>query len=559
MDDIDRILEIALAHQKAGRLDAAREIYQKILEIDPGHADAHHLLGLASLARGEHDEALELISRAILLRPDRGEYHASIAGAHLALGRPGEAESHGRRARELAPELLEAHYNLGNALFAQGRAGDAAQAFEAALAIDPEHQGAWTNYLFALNFSPGAGRQTIFEANRRWGARLEARIGGQVQSFANRMDPAKRLSLAYYLPELETHVTPRFLAPLLGLHDRDGFAVHCYGYRADGGPAPETLAGAVDQWHEVGGLDAAQLAGRMRADGVDILVHPCSFKTRYRELLAHWAAPLQVVSTNLVSTTGLAEADYLITDPIIDPPGESEQFYTEKLIRLGGFNCYLPPAGDLEVAPAPSLASGRVTFASFNNPAKLSDPALGAWARILGTAPGSRLILKHRAFDDAAARQALAARFKDLGGEADGLEFRGFTSEAEAYLAQYADVDVILDPFPFGGGTTSYEGLWMGVPVLTLAGGSFMGRLGASLMSRVGLADFVATTEADYVARAVGLSGDIPRLGEIRGSLPAAARASIFDAPGHVAEMDGALRQAWAELCAKNPDRAPRP
>ncbi len=560
MEEIASILEIAITHQKEGRLDLAREIYEKILEIEPGNGDAHHLLGVMAMAEGWPDEAVARIAQAILLRPDQGDYHANMANARLALGQVDEAISHCRLALKIDPGLLAAHYNLGNGLFALGQVEEAIQAFETALDIDPTHQGAWTNLLFALNFSPEAGRAEVFQANRCWGRGVEERINAPTPEisvkFSKELDPDRRLRLAYFLPELETHVTARFLMPLLVLHDREGFEVLGYGYRTDGGQPPEALTEAVDKWHDVGGLGPAELAQKMRADTVDILLHPCSFKARYREVLAHRAAPLQGASTNLVSTTGLVAVDFLFTDEMIDPPGESEEFYTEQLLRLSGFNCYLPPADDLAVGPAPCLDRGHVTFGSFNNPAKLSAPTLAAWAHILDGAPEARLILKHRRFEDESARQAFRQR---LGVAPERLEFRGFTDGAQAYLAQYDDLDMVLDPFPFGGGTTSYESIWMGVPVLTLAGESFMGRLSASLMSRVGREDFIATSEEDYVARALHLADDMERLGEIRASLRPAAQAGIFNAADHVSEMEAALRATWAHHCSKGSDRTPHP
>jgi predicted O-linked N-acetylglucosamine transferase (SPINDLY family) len=541
MDDLSRNLKTALAHQRAGRLDAAEAIYEEILARDPGQADALHLTGMLALARGEAASAVSRISEAILQRPDAADFHANMANAYLSLGRPEDARGACMQALILDPGLTVARYNLGNALFALGEAAPATQAFRDAVNAEPRNQTFWTNYLFALNFSAEADRETVFEANREWGRGIEAGIAPSPPEIAPRS--AGRLRLAYYLPELDRHVTPRFVQPLLPLHDRAAFEVLGFGHRADGGPVPPALSADLDGWTDTAGLDAAATAAAMREAGVHILLHPCAFKARYRLVLAHRAAPLQVINTNLVSTTGLEAADHLVTDAVVDPPGETERFHTENLIRLSGFNCYRPADDGARPAPAPGIEAGHATFGSFNNPAKLSAPLLAAWARILTQAPASRLALKHRAFEETSLRDRFAAPFRAAGVAPERLEFLGFTPDRRAYLEAYGAIDLVLDPFPFGGGTTSYEALWMGVPVLTLKGETVMGRLGASIVARAGLKDFVCASVDDYVAKAVALVGDIPALAEIRQGL--GARAGLFDAETHVKELDAALLAAW--------------
>lgn len=549
MDDLTAILETALIHQQAGRLDQAEDIYRKILGIDPTHAGAVHLLGTLMQRRGDYHEAVALISKAILLEPGVADFHANLAAVYLALGQPVEAAAHGRTALKLDPEFAAAAYNLATALFSLGEVAPAVEMFENALEMEPANQTFWANYLFALNFSPDADPAAIYDANCRWGETVTVASGSDKIDFSNSRTSDRKLKLAYFLPELDQHVTVRFLEPVLSAHDREKFTVYVYGDRTDGAPPPPGIGDKADFWINVHQWSAAQIAEQMRNDAIDILAHPCTFKARYRPVLAHRAAPVQIACTNLVSTTGLTHTDYLITDNFICPPEEGDEYFTEKLIRLKGFNIYQSLADLPEPGPLPASENGTITFGSFNNIAKLTDRVATAWAEILRSVDGSRLFLKNGAFDDAAVRAQVTERFADLEILENQIMFEGFTRDPATYLKSYQQVDIALDPFPFGGGTTSYEAIWMGAPVLTMAGDTFMGRLSGSLMHRLGLDEFVTASAEDYIATALNLAGDLKRLSQIRSGLRQTARSTIFNAESHVAELEQAYIAAWETHC----------
>ncbi|MBT4588359.1 MAG: tetratricopeptide repeat protein [Rhodospirillaceae bacterium] len=551
MSDLEHIIETALSHQRSGRLPEAAEIYRKVLAIDPGQPDAVHLLGMISHAEGNYSKAIELIGKAILLNANVSDYHLNIASAYLAIGDVQQAKSHAHKAIKLEPNSSEAHYNLGNACFAEGDADQACQAFKQALELVPYSQTIWANYLFALNFSSDATPGEIYNANRKWGTLLEGSVE-KAPPFANDLSLERPLKLAYFLPELDLHVTTRFLAPILAQYDTAKFEVFGYGYRSDDGAPPSAISETLDHWVDVRGKGAAEIAESMRRDEIDILAHPCTFKSRYRDILAHRAAPIQIACTNLVSTTGLQAADYLITDDFISPPGSDDAHYTENLIRLSGFNTYQQFDQGPEVSALPALANGFVTFGSCNNIAKLSSEVIAAWSEILGGVSGSRLLLKHRAFENAGLRGQISVAFAGQGITEERLIFEGFTPDPAAYLSVYDTIDIALDPFPFGGGTVSYEALWMGVPVLTLAGNVFMGRLTGSLMHRLGLDEWVTSSVSDYKAAALRLASDQAALSSLRQDLRGRAQGSIFDAGAHVHELEAAFIEAWQKYCLEN-------
>jgi predicted O-linked N-acetylglucosamine transferase (SPINDLY family) len=536
-----------------------------MLSLRPSHVSDHviethtetdslNALGRAALADGAIERAIAIFGQAILGAPLDPHVHVNMAAAYLAAGQLGAAEGHARRAVKLAPTMAEAHHNLGNALFAAGDADGALAAFAAARALDPDEEAHWTNFLFTQPFADHVDGPAISAENRAWGLRIETEIaqrdGVPVRLRITDADPERRLRLAYVLPEVDAHVTARFLAPVLAAHDRDRFEISLYGHRTNGGgSAPALLMAPGVRWIDTFGRSPGEIAAALRADHIDVLIHPCTFKARYRIVLAHRAAPLQMAGINFVSTTGLAATDYLLSDAMLTPPGPAAAQFSEKVMRLASFNCYGVPHAAPPVAPLPASTAGFVRFGSFNNPAKLGQQAVATWAAVLRRVPTSRLLLKHGAFDDADVRAAFAARFSAEGVAADRLDFAGFTAEPDDYLAAYHGVDIALDAMPFNGGTTSYEAIWMGVPVLTLAGDILMARQTASLMAAIGHAEFVTESKEAFVNKAFALSQEIGRLADIRAGLRAAAAATIFNGPRYTRMLEDAVRSAWRDLC----------
>ena len=513
-------------------------------------ADQFNRLGHEAFLAGDAALAVRLFGQAILIAPSAAQFHANIAAAHLVLQHTKDAEAHARRAIRLDPTLAEGHHNLGNGLFAIGDAEAALACFRIARDLDPASEAHWTNILFTQVFCAGETAAAVFAENRAWGRRIEAAAGPVEPPVAVDPDPERPLNLAYFLPELDTHVTPRFLAPVLAAHDRDRFRLSVYGHRSDARPPPALLTPPGVRWIDTQGLAPPDIATVMRRDGIDVLIHPCTFKARYRIVLAYRAAPVQMAGINFVSSTGLIATDYLLGDAALMPPGKDADLFTETIVRLPLFNCYGIPDDAPPVTDLPALRNGFVRFGSLNNPTKIGDAALHAWAEVLRRVPASRILLKHRAFDDADVRAHFTARFAAAGVEAGRLDFAGFTAAVRGYLAAYDEIDIALDPFPFNGGTTSYEAIWMGVPVLTRTGAGLMGSQTTSLMTGVGHPEFVSKSQSSFVDKAISLCGDLGRLAQVRAGLRAAARASIFDNVRYARNLEDAVRDSWRRYCA---------
>jgi predicted O-linked N-acetylglucosamine transferase (SPINDLY family) len=310
-------------------------------------------------------------------------------------------------------------------------------------------------------------------------------------------------------------------------YDRERFEVHCYATNGAVDEVSERLRARVDGWVQAERLTDEELAARVRADGIDILVDLAGHTSGNRLLaFARRAAPVQVTWLGYPTTTGLSAMDYRITDWEVDPAGY-EAFNAERPLRLpGSYFCYRPYERAPQVAPLPALRSGTVTFGSFNNFAKVSPAVLALWAQVLQAVPGSRLLLKARSLADAQVRQALLERLGAQGIEGERIDLRGWEAEVGGQLALYGEVDIGLDTWPYNGATTTCEALWMGVPVVSLSGATHASRMGRSILKAAGLAHCVADTPEAYVRAAVALAGDLDALARLRAGLRERLRAS---------------------------------
>jgi predicted O-linked N-acetylglucosamine transferase (SPINDLY family) len=303
-------------------------------------------------------------------------------------------------------------------------------------------------------------------------------------------------------------------------------------------------------WRDATGLSDQDLADQMRADRIDILFDLAGHTTRNRLLaFARKPAPVQVTWAGYVDTTGLTAMDYILADRF-QIPAEAEVHYREKVLRMpDGYVCYEPPDEAPAVSPLPALSRGHVTYGSFNNPAKINRSVVQVWAEILRRAPQSRLILKFMGLNDPAVTRRLSAEFIAERVDAGRLDIRGPSPHAEL-LEQYQDIDIALDPFPYAGGLTTCEALWMGVPVITCPGETFASRHGLSHLSNVGLTETIARDVDDYVAIALRLADDLPRLAELRSQLRSQTAASpLCDGPRFAANLATLLRGVWRDWC----------
>jgi predicted O-linked N-acetylglucosamine transferase (SPINDLY family) len=415
--------------------------------------------------------------------------------------------------------------------------------FRRSLAIHPKQPHVHSNYLLALNYLPDLPPTTILAEHRHWAAQ-----------FADALPPVERqhgpskddmLHVGYVSADFRTHPVAAYIGAVLAAHDRKAVRVTCYSSVAVPDAVTERLRAAADQWRDIAALLDVQAAELIHHDRVDVLVDLNGHSSRHRLLVfARRPAPVQVTHFGYPNTTGLRAMDYRLTDALADPPG-AESRYAEKLVRLSEFAwCWRPPDDAPPAGPLPADTAGSITFGSLNNLAKLTDPVIALWARLLHEVPDSRLILlgsKSRAAQERVA--GLFARH----GVPGRVEVLPRMSSAD-YYAAYNRIDLALDPFPYNGGITTCDALWMGVPVISLTGTTYAGRQGFSILTVAGLSEFAAANSDDYVAIAKRWVGERDRLRELRTSLRDRFRASpVCDAAGFARRLEAAYRMMVRE------------
>ena len=504
--------EWGAALARLGRLEEAADRHRRAIALAPGYALAHSNLGAALLGLKRTEEAASVLEKACALAPADPNAAINLASAQQRLGNVARAEELARKALVLAPGSAEAHNNLGLALSAQGQGQEALASLGRALALDPRNPGYFSTWLLTLHYDPTATPDAVAAEHRRF----HATFGGEGATRVAR-PRSSRLRVGYLSPDLRRHSVSYFFEPLLAAHDRSAVEVFCYADVPRPDEVTVRLAALAEQWRATWALSDDELATLLERDGIDVLVDLAGHTAGNRmPLLARRVAPVQFNYLGYPSTTGLGTMDFRVTDAIADPVGQSEAWHSEALVRIdGGFLCYRPGEAP-EVVPPPSVAAGTITFGSFNNLAKINDPVLDAWATLLARIPGSRLLLKARGLDDDRIRQRLWSRLQERGIERGQVELMAPMGRPDQHLSAYGGVDIALDTFPYNGTTTTCEALWMGVPVVTFAGQVHAGRVGASILARVGLEELAPPTLQESMAVAAGLADDRERLAELR-------------------------------------------
>ncbi len=532
-----------------GQAGAAESAHRAAIERSPNAASAHNNLGNALLSQARAAEAEACYRRAVVLDPNYASAHNNLGVALRERGRIAQSGQAYRRALELDPGFAEAHNNLGNLLKDQGDLIGAIACFRRAAELRPDYAVAADNLLVSLQYDPGVTADALLEAHRDYARRFAppARRGEHV----NERDPERRLRVGYVSADFLQHPVGIFLVPVLQAHARERFQIFCYANQSVEDSFTAELRATAAAWRQVHGLNDAALADRIQADGIDILVDLSGHTAgnRLRSFMLK-PAPVQVSWLGYFHTTGVEAIDAVIMDPITVPAG-AERWFVEELIRLPeGRFCYGPPAHAPAIAPAPAAERGFVTFGSFNNLSKLTPTVASLWSRVLNAVPRARLLLKWKSLGDEDECRRVRELFAWAGLDPRRLDLRGSSSH-RAMLAEYADMDIALDPFPFCGGVTSCEALWMGVPVVTLPGERPVSRQTLGFLMALGLTELVAADADDYVDIATRLGSDAQRLATLRAGLRERMVAStLCDAMRFTRNLESAYRTLWRRWCA---------
>jgi predicted O-linked N-acetylglucosamine transferase (SPINDLY family) len=548
-DDAQALHNLGKASLRLGRPDAAAAALERAVALRPDHPEAYVDLANARLNQGRADDAAACCRQALGLRPDYAEAHLTLGIACCRLGRLEESAACCRQAIALKPDDAEAYVNLANSYQRPGGLDQAVENLRRALALSPGFAAAHSALLVTLQYAGGCAPAESFAESQRFAARFEAPLKPSWRPHTNTKDPARRLKIGYLSPDFRRHSVASFIEPVLARHDRA--QVEVYGYYSHHRQDDMTarLAALTDHWRPCRELSDDQLAELMRADGIDILVDLAGHTNENRLLaLARRPAPVQVTYLGYPATTGLAAVDYRLCTHDTDPPGQ-EAWHSESLYRLPRtLWCYRPPAEwSAERPPVRAGRPGAITFASLNNPAKISPERIGLWAEILRAVPGSRLLMTNTS--EESVRPALHGPLAAHGIAAERVACHG-RLPAPRYRQLLAEIDIALDPYPYNGTTTTCETLWAGIPVVTQRGETSAARSGFALLKAVGLEELAAEDEGDYARIAVALAGDAGRLQALRRELPARFAASpLRDEAALARDLEDAYRDMWRRWC----------
>ena len=602
----DEAVAAAFELLRAGDAGSAERLFREVLVVQADHAGALHGLGAVGLQTGHYQEAIELLSRALAADRSQVDVQCDLARALTADDRPQEALPLLRRALRARPGAFLPHYTHALTLFKLGRYDEAETAVRRALALAPGHPAAhltrglilegkgWyraaaEDYRRVVELEPGNERARVRQGNAlvqlgrieeglafvdgllaagtddrmvqatcllallhsgRTGddiRRAHARVAAGIEASVARLPPApprpegRRLRIGYLSPDFRQHSVAFFFEPILARHDRKRFEVFCYHCNTFADEVTARLKGLAERWVECGRLDDETLAAQIRADGIDVLVDLAGPTAGGRPgVLARKPARAQAEWLGYPAPSGLASIDVRISDARADPPRSDAG---DGVVRLpASYFCYAPPRD----APAPSGPPCRkkatFTFGSFNTLAKVSDECVALWAGVLARVPDARLLLKAKALAEPAARAETVARFAAYGIAPERLLLRGWSAKLAEHFAAYSEVDVALDNFPYNGGTTTCHALWMGVPVVSLVGERQASRMGLSILTAAGRAEWCAEDASRFAEIAASLAADTASLAEIRARMREQLQASaLMDAAAFTAALESAL------------------
>jgi predicted O-linked N-acetylglucosamine transferase (SPINDLY family) len=552
---VPQFLIEAQADVVAGRIDKAMlllndgaiESIEKKLEADPYRLDIIFMVaGLFHRTR-QLDKAEYWYKKVLANEPNPLAYINLGHICHFS-GRISDAIEYRQKAIELCPDDASVYHDLGCSLIFTGRKKQGIEMLRKAVEMAPDDPNIHSTLLFRLHHMPELDPSMLFEEHKRW-ARIHAPTSRAKQSHDNVPDPDRRLRVGYISPDFRTHpVAYNFEAFLSG---RNHQAVEAYGYSNVACPdsMTEKLISQFDHYRNIRSLDDLTVVGMIEQDKIDILVVVGGHTPDNRLLvLAYKPAPIGV-DYGGINTSGMERIDYRLTDRLIDRP-ESQKFYVEELVYLpGGLICYSPPDFAPPVAPLPAIAKGYITFGVFNNSSKINPEIMSLWAQILNANDKSRLLLKSRAGDDKAMWDSYYDRFERLGISSDRIEIQGQKPAVE-YLRLFSQVDIALDTYPYNGCMTTLEGLWMGVPIVSLLGENCVSRVALSMLARIGLEFFAASRPEEYVAKACALAQNLEALVDMRSSMRQRMAAStLCNAKTFAHSVETAYRKMWHRWC----------
>lgn len=581
-ENVSLLSNMGVALQSQGKLAAAAECYQKAISINPNYAEAHSNLGLLFQEQGQLDAAVVSYQKAIAIKPDfamaysnlgyalteQGKFAEAVVNLHTAISlQPNYADAHYNLGIALAgqskleeaivsyqntisiqPDYVQAYNNIGNALKELVQLDDAVSWYKKAISIQPGFKKAHSNLLFAINYHPDLSAEEIYAEYKNWNERQILSQVSEITEHDNELRPEKRLRVGYVSSDFRSHACRFFVEPLLANHNQSEVELFAYANVAIPDAVTIRLKKLFHRWCDIVGMSDEAIIKQIRADGIDILVDLAGHtRGNFLTVFARKPAPIQVSWMGYGYTTGLTAMDYFLADPIFVPEGAGHLF-SEKIFRLEKtYAVYRPSEEIVAVGPLPARSNGYVTFGYFSRSVRMNIKTIKTWAEILKRVAGSRLLLNEKKFLNPGLAKILLDQFLSFGVASDRIILKYQTPP----WSSYNQIDIALDPFPHNAGTTTFDALYMGVPVITLVGRPPVGRFGATILGSLGAEEWVTENSEDYVACAVALSAELQQLEDIRANLRQRMEASpLRDEPDFAREVERAYRTMWRGYCS---------
>lgn len=557
--DAKTLIDLVAALQAAGETQEAALLVSDAALRKTSDPVENYNLGILLGKQRLRTEAASRLEKALQVKPDFYEARENLIQLLIASARYEEGMRHCRAALEINPRDFNACGGLATISMAQGKMGEAVTLYRQALTLKPDLPGIHSSLLLALNYAWGHGAESVYQEHVNFDKAFCRKFSGCSRDHVNEKLSGKRLKIGYVSGDFMVHSVAYFAETVLSRRNRRDFEIYAYSNATRADEVTDRLKTYCDFWREIAGLHDEGVAELVRQDGIDILVDLTGHTDKNRLLVfARRPAPVQVTWLGYPNTTGLSTMDYRLTDRFAEPEGMTEHLNTEKLYRLPEvFCCYTPCASqperagsdELKVRPSPALENGYVTFGCFNNYAKVTPPVVALWSKILHALPDAKLLLEAGGLDGPLMRGSVKESFAVHGIGEDRLILLERKPEQQYVL--YHQIDIALDPFPCNGGTTSFDTLWMGVPLITLAGNTFVSRMGVSFLSNLALEELIAANEEEYVEIAKRLARDVLGLNRLRLGLRERMEDSpLMDADRFVRNLETAYREMWETWCS---------
>ncbi|MBF0357160.1 MAG: tetratricopeptide repeat protein [Magnetococcales bacterium] len=539
--------------KEQGRLDEAVASFEKAIAITPDSEVEYYNLGSVLIDLGKQNEAIASFEKAIAIKADFAEAYSNLGVAFQELGQLDKAVVNLQKAITIKADFAEAYANLGVALQFQGKLDEAVASYQKAIAIRPGFAQAHSNLLMAMQYGK-FDQEQIYKESIRWNQQHAVPLEELISPHTNSANPNRLLKIGIVSGDLRCHSIAFFFEPFITYHDRKSFAFYCYSNNFSEDEVTTRLQSCSEGWRNITEWSDEKVVKAVRHDEIDILIDLSGHSANNRLLVfAQKPAPIQINWLGHANTTGLSAMDYRLTDPIADPPGVDEELYSERLMRLPqGLYCYRPPDTAPAVAPFSSNSGRGTIFGSFNNTSKLTVQTIKAWSTILKQISGSTLLLKYQALSCETTKGQFLELFERFGVAHEQIKMLPKIPTLEEHLSLYSQIDICLDPFPYNGATTTCEAMWMGVPLIVLRGDYHAARVGASLLTQVGMESLIAESESEYCKIAVDLAADKKRLTELHKSLRnRMINSPLCDQKGFAKSLETLLRSSWVEWCSR--------